>query len=277
VSTAVQYILLSGIFFSISHATVKYLQNIHISQLVLVRGIFALAFTLFLIRKYKLSIKTDHTKILLMRGFAGTSALFMYFYCLQNMPLATAVTIQYLSPIFMIFFTFLFYKEKFNPWQLPFIFLAFIGVAIVKNFSPDISLKLFLLALSASMLAGLAYTFIRMLAGKVSPYVVIFYFAVMTVPLAAPFSIYYWKQPNLKEWGLLVLVGVFTFVAQTFMTKAFHSDKASKIGPFKYVGLIFSAFIGHYFFKEHLNLQSYFGIFVIILGVYLNNYISSKA
>src|SRR5690606_21747805 len=49
---------------------------------------------------------------LLLRGVAGMTALFLFFYTLQNMPLASATTIQYLSPVFTVILAIFINRER---------------------------------------------------------------------------------------------------------------------------------------------------------------------
>ena len=75
------------------------------------------------------------------------------------------------------------------------------------------------------------------------------------------------------EWGVLLLIGVFTQVAQIFMTKSFHEEDASKITPFKYLGAIYAVCIGVFIFDENLSLIVYLGIALILTGVLLNTFL----
>jgi hypothetical protein len=58
----------------------------------------------------------SNRKLLLLRGFFGTAALYTFFLTLQHLPLGTAVTIQYLSPIFTTIAAIFILKEKINTF-----------------------------------------------------------------------------------------------------------------------------------------------------------------
>ena len=73
--------------------------------------------------------------------------------------------------------------------------------------------------------------------------------------------------PNTLDLTLLLLLGVFGFFGQYFMTKAFQQGEASKVAPFKYVEVIFTLSFGVYLFDEIYTLQSLLGMAMVISGL----------
>ena len=73
--------------------------------------------------------------------------------------------------------------------------------------------------------------------------------------------------PNTLDLTLLLLLGVFGFFGQYFMTKAFQQGEASKVAPFKYVEVIFTLSFGVYLFDEVYTFQSLLGIAMVISGL----------
>jgi drug/metabolite transporter (DMT)-like permease len=77
-------------------------------------------------------------------------------------------------------------------------------------------------------------------------------------------------MPKGIEWLILLIIGIFTQMAQILMTKALHEDKSSVITPFQYLGAIYSAILGYFVFFESLSIVVYIGICLILLGVVFN-------
>jgi drug/metabolite transporter (DMT)-like permease len=230
----------------------------------------------YIVKRKKIKIFNQHSPLLLGRGLTGAIALSLYFYTIQNMPLATAVTILYLAPIFTVVFAIFMNKEKPNNWQWPCLALSFLGAALMKNFDPRVSLFHFSLGITAAIFAGLAYNFIRKLKGKADPHLIILYFPLITIPLSLPFTIKYWVTPSQNEIILLILVGLLTQLAQIFMTKAYLLEKAAKISHFNYLTSIFAFLTGILFFNEVLNTLSIIGLVLVIIGILINDYFSKK-
>jgi drug/metabolite transporter (DMT)-like permease len=183
------------------------------------------------------------------------------------MPLATAVTILYLAPIFTVIFAIVLVKEWPGKWQWPFFILCFIGAALLKNFDPRVSMVHFSMGIIAAMFAGIAYNMIRLLKNKAHHSLVIFYFPFVTIPLLSPWIYNYWVTPNLVEFLLLLGIGVSTQLAQVFMTKAYMLESAAKISHFNYLTCFFAFLTGIIFFDESLNTYSLIGLSLILIGI----------
>ena len=65
-------------------------------------------------------------------------------------------------------------------------------------------------------------------------------------------------------------MGIFTQIAQLFMTKGIQSGLANKMISLKYIGTIYALAIGFILFGESYEIISLLGIVLVILGVVLN-------
>ncbi len=269
------FIIFASLFFSIINALVKYLDNIPAIQIVFFRSLVSFIFSFYFVKKNKIAIFSKHTPLLLGRGLSGAIALMLYFYTIQNMPLATATTLLYLAPIFTVIMAIFLVKEYPSKWQWPCFILSLAGAALMKNFDPRASILHFSFGVIAALFAGLAYNFIRLLKDKAEPNLVILYFPMITIPLTLPFLFFIWVTPNFNELLLLLLIGALTQAAQLFMTKAYMLETASKISHFNYLTCIFAYFSGIWFFNETLNNLSILGLLLVIIGILLNSLFSN--
>jgi drug/metabolite transporter (DMT)-like permease len=270
------YIIIASLFFSIINVLVKYFQTIPALEIVFFRSIVSLFISYVTVRKLKLKIFNQHTPLLLARGVSGAIALSLYFYTIQNMPLATAVTILYLAPIFTIILAMLLVREYPGKWQWPFLILSFVGVVLLKNFDPRVSLVHFFMGLSAAFFAGLAYNFIRLLRGKAHHQLIILYFPLVTIPICMPFIFNIWVTPDFYELLGLLAIGLFTQLAQIFMTKAYMLESASKISHYNYLTSFWAFVSGIVLFNEHLNQLSLLGLFLIFVGIVFTSKFAPK-
>lgn len=271
------YIIISGLFFSIINALVKYYDRIPVLEIIFFRSLVSLILCYFPLRSKKIKIINQHTPLLLLRGFSGAIALCLYFYTIQKIPLASAVTILYLAPIFTVLLSAVLMKEHPAKLQIPFFIISFIGAALLKQFDARVELIYFLMGLTAAFFAGLAYNCIRMLKGKADHHLIILYFPMVTLPLVGPFVYHQWVTPTLTELIGLICIGVITQLAQVFMTKAYILEKASKISHFSYLTSIYAYITGIIFFNEHLGAMSIIGLILIIIGVSFSSVFAPKA
>ena len=215
-------------------------------------------------------------KILLIRGMAGAVALIMFFITLQEIPLASAATLMFLSPIFTAILGIWIVKEKVNPIQWLFFLLSFIGIVIIQGFDLRISPLMALLGVGAAFFSGIAYNMIRKLKTSEHPLVIVFYFPLVTLPIAGIYSMLNWVMPKGIDWVILIAIGVLTQIAQYFMTKSYQTEELSKVANLNFIGVIYALGFGYVFFQESFNFMTYIGMTLVIAGVVLNIAFKSK-
>lgn len=269
-TAGIRYMMLATLFFSFMNVCVKMLPGIPAVEIVFFRSVVSLVLSVFFLKIQGVSLWGKNKPVLLARGLCGAIALILYFKTIQLMPLASAATIQFLSPIFSSILGIYIVKEKVHPKQWFFYLIAFVGVIMVKGFDPRITPILFLVGIVAALLSGLAYNFIRKLNTTEHPLVIVFYFPLVTLPITGIICLFGWVQPVGTEWLWLLLVGMFTQIAQYMMTKAYQSEEISKVASLKYIGILYALGLGYVFFDEVFNLMTYLGMTIMLTGVGLN-------
>lgn len=193
-----------------------------------------------------------------------------FFMSIKYLPVATAVSLRYIAPIFAAFFAVLFLKEKIKPLQWLFFFMSFFGVLIIKGFDENINTYGLMLVLIAAIFSGLVYNIISKIGTKDHPVVVVNYFMIIATIVGGLLSLRNWKTPEGSEWILLMSLGVFGYFGQLYMTKAFQTAKTNQVAPLKYLEVIFTLMFGLLWFDEIYTIWSLLGIALIIGGLILN-------
>lgn len=279
---------LSGICFIIVNFFVKALgpdesvvlgdlQEYPAHELVLARSIVSFAISFFIIRKKNIPVFGINKKWLIIRGVAGTIALTIFFYTMHHLPMAVAITVQYLAPIFTIIFAMILIKEKVRSLQWGFIGFSFLGVLMIlfsdgNPFNGESELSLFWIGLGiiSAVLSGVAYTAIMKLRTTDAPITIVLYFPMIATPFMAFMCLFEFTMPQGMEWLYLLFIGIFTQLAQITMTRAFHNGRASTIVPVQYLGVIYAFLVGYFQFFEGLNNMVIIGIVLVISGVVIN-------
>lgn len=269
-SKGILYMLLAGFLFATMNLFVKMLPEIPAVEIVFFRSLISFIMSFIFLKSAKVPLFGNRKKWLIARGAAGAIALTLYFFTLQRMPLASAVTIQFLSPIFTSILGIFVVKEKVSPIQWLFFMMAFGGVLVIQGFDPRISTNMFILGLIASVFSGLAYNFIRKINKSEHPLVIVFYFPLVTLPLAGVYSAFHWVTPDLTQLFILLLIGVLTQFAQYFMTMSYQAEDLSKVASLKYLSIIYALGYGYVFFDETYPALTYGGIGLILAGVIAN-------
>lgn len=269
-SKGVGYMMLATLFFSLMNVGVKLLPNIPAVEIVFFRSIISFVISLAILRSAKVNIWGKNKKYLILRGVSGAVALILYFRMMQEIPLASATVILFLSPIFTTIIGIFMNKEKVHPVQWLFFLVSFIGIVMLKGFDSRIPLFFIITGLIASVGSGMAYNCIRKLNTTEHPLVIIFYFPLITIPITGTISSFQWQMPQGYEWLILLAVGLLTQTAQYFMTKSYQIEEVSKVSSLRYVGIIYALIFGYLMFDEHFNWKAYLGMAVTLSGVILN-------
>jgi drug/metabolite transporter (DMT)-like permease len=262
--------LLATLFFSTMNVAVKMLPHIPAVEIVFFRSVVSLVLSLGFLKSAKINIWGNNQKLLILRGAAGAMALILYFRLMQEIPLASATTILFLSPVFATILGIFFVKESVKPLQWVFFLISFAGIIMIKGFDTRIALIYLLMGFSSSFFSGIAFNCIRKLNTSEHPLVIILYFPLVTLPITGIWTYFNWTLPQGIDWFILLMVGILTQIAQYFMTKSFQTEEISKVASLRYLGIIYALAFGYFFFDEHFNIMVYGGMALTILGVVLN-------
>jgi drug/metabolite transporter (DMT)-like permease len=268
----------SVFFFALMNVSVKFLARLPGEEITLMRCVAALLASGFLARRSGASLLGTERGILLLRGLFGGSSMLAYFYALLLLPLASAVTIQYLSPIITTFFAARFLGERLSPWSWLLLGVSFSGVALVKGFDPRVNMVGLGAGLISAVASSGAYVNISRLKGKESPYTIILYLSAVGtfISLATLLLRGSFIMPTPEEWGWLLAVSVLAQIAQDFMTRAYLSERASDVAYINYTGLVFALLFGWLFFHETHSWQAVGGMSLVLAGVVINILLHQK-
>lgn len=266
--------ILSALSFCFMTIFVKYAgEELNTFQIVFFRGLFTLCVTYYLIYKNKVYIWGRNKKKLISRGLSGTFALFFVYESVQRITLSEATVIQYLYPIFTIILATIFLGEESTKKNYAVVFIGLLGVYIVLDFpyfNNNISFNYIdiIIALIGSVFTALAYVLVRSCSNdNESPYVIMFYFPLFTVPLSLPFTIIHWSEPSLNTWAYIFMVGLCTQLGQTFLTFGYRLLPASKAATTSYIQVPFAALSGFLIFNEDISTNFFIGSLMIFTAI----------
>lgn len=260
--------LLAGLLFACMSALVKYVSP-HFSsdELVFYRSFFGLLVVYALLRRQRVSLRSRHWREQLWRGLSGTLAMILFFYCITALPLATAITLNYTSSLFLSALTVLVLKEKFHAPLSGSLVLGFAGIILLLH--PTLAQDQFvpgLLGLISGMLAGIALLNVRQLGmlGE-SGMRVVFYFNLIATLVSGGWMLRDPLHPVSPGNGLVLLaIGACATLAQLAMTRAYRTGQTLVVGSLAYSTIVFSALFGWLIWHELLRLSAWFGIALII-------------
>ena len=268
-SSGVANMLLATLAFAIMNVFVKQLDRFPAMEIVFFRCLVSGLICGVEVVRRRLDWKGNNHTLLIARGSFGTLALFCFFVTLQHMHLATAVTIQYLSPIFTAVIGVFVLREAVPGRQWLFYALAFAGVFVLKGFDSQVSMFYLLIGITSAVCSGMAYNLVRRLREREDPIVVVLHFQLVGIAAGLIFILFRWVTPRPWEWFCLLMCGVLTQVGQVCLTKALQSERIARVAVLNYIGLVYALLFSVWIFGERYTAQSGLGIALVVTGVVL--------
>jgi drug/metabolite transporter (DMT)-like permease len=241
---AALWMLASGLFFTAHGIFVKLAADrFGLGELMLYRSVFIVAAIALFAWSRGWQLRTPHWRAHFVRSFAGVVSMLLFFACLAQAPLATAVTLNYTSPLFLALITGLLLRERVAPLSIAAIATGFAGVlALLQPWTGDSPLGPGLLGLAGGAVAAIAYLGIRRLGAIGEPeWRTVFYFALLgLVSGAAALPVTGASPVRMEDLPVLAGIGACALAAQLAMTFAYSRGATLAVATLSYCGVLFA-------------------------------------
>lgn len=274
------WMLISGFLFGCMGVLVKLSASSFSSiELVFYRSLIGFLAISLIVGLRRLPVSTVHWKNHCWRGLSGLGSVLMLFYCITQLPLATAVTLNYTSPLFLALLTTIIMKDHFHWLLAVAVVLGFAGVVILL--SPSLQEDQWsggLIGLASGFFAAIAYLNIKQLGNLGEPeWRIVFYFTLISTFITGISMLFNTFHPITPVSFLLLLgIGTTATLAQLALTRAYRTGKILVVGALAYSTVVFSSFWGILIWGEVLSLPSWIGIGFIVTGGLLSLRTSTK-
>ena len=267
---------LSTLAFSLANVLVKQISHIPAMEVVFFRTAIASTFCVIGLYRAGADWRGSNRTLLLLRGIFGTTALYLFFTTVQHIPLASAMTIQYLSPIFTSIIAIFVLSEKVRSMQWIFYAIAFGGVLLIEQIDTRVSPFYLVIGIISAFCSGVAYNLVRSLRGREHPLTIVLHFQLVGVIVGGLSLFFQWRTPAGWDWLFLFLIGAFSQLGQIFLTNALQKEKVAGVAIINYSGLIYALLIGSLVFGEQQTAESLAGMLLVVFGVLLSVIYSNR-
>ena len=270
VQNGVIWMIIATFFFAFMGMFVK-LGSPYFSEIELVfyRSFISLIFIILIIVNKKISLKTNFKKLHFYRSFVGFLSLLAFFYAISHLPLSTAISLNYTSPLFVALLITFFLNKKPSFYVCCLLLIGFFGAfLILKPTLIGNSAFAGFIGLLSGFGAGLAYLFMAQLGKVNEPDTrVVFYFTLLSSICAGLLMLLEDTNSEIfKHWWLLLGLSVSATIAQLALTKAYRVGNTLKNAGLSYLTILFSSILGLIVFSETLDILSLVGILLIIIS-----------
>lgn len=266
--------VLASLLFATMGVTVKLASAQYSSgEIVFYRALVGALFIAALSRVQGISLRTKVPAMHFWRSLSGVCALGLWFYALAHLPLATAVTLNYMSSVWMALFliggaVMMSSREaRIDGRLVATVLLGFVGVALVLR--PSLGqdqLWAGLMGLLSGMLSAMAYLQVTALGRAGEPEQrVVFYFSLGGMAAGGVWMAIGGMSPHsLRGLGLLLATGLLATVAQVLMTRAYAIGRPLSNASLQYLGIVFSFGYGVWLFDDPVTVAAIGGMLLIV-------------
>lgn len=240
-------------------------------EIIFYRGLIGAVLIFMLARSRRVSLATQVPATHFWRSLTGVIAMFLWFYSLGNLPLATAMTLNYMSSVWMALFLLggaaMLGSAKVDGRLIGTVLLGFAGVALILR--PTIEQDQLwhgLIGLLSGIISATAYLQVTALARAGEPEVrIVFYFSVGGAIFGLVTTLFTgMHQHTLRGAALLLACGVLATVAQLLMTRAYSTGRTLVIASLQYLGIAFSFGYGVLLFADRASWMALCGMILIV-------------
>ena len=273
------WMILAAVFFSSMAVCVKIASAwFNSAELVGYRGVLGMLFMWLLARSRGISLATRYPGMHAWRSLVGVVSLGAWFYSIAYLPLATAMTLNYMSSVWIAAFLVGGALLNWNPArpeqhplrQGPLVATVLAGFAgVVMMLRPTIEQNQAfagIVGLLSGMTAAFAYMQVMALGKIGEPDTrTVFYFAVgSAVAGCASLTVTGLSDWNWQHALWLIPVGVLASLGQLCMTRAYSHGATLVVANLQYSGIVFGAFYGVLLFGDRIPLIGWAGMGLIV-------------
>ena len=205
------------------------------------------------------------------RSLSGVISLVLWFYALGNLPLATAMTLNYMSSVWMALFLIggavALGTARVDGRLIATVLVGFAGVALILR--PTIEEQQLwhgLMGLLSGVIAATAYLQVTALGRAGEPeYRIVFYFSAGGVGAGALTML--WSGVHGHSWrgaALLLAVGLTATAAQLMMTRAYGTGPTLVNASLQYLGIPWAFAFGVLLFDDKVTAMAICGMLLIV-------------
>ena len=245
-----------------------------LAELVFYRGLVSVIFMVLVLRARGTRLATPVPMMHAWRSVIGVFSLASWFYAIAHLPLATAMTLNYMSGVWVAAFVvggaLLYGKSSRQGPLMATVLISFAGVVMMLRPTLDQN-QLFagLVGLLSGMGAAMAYLQVTAL-GKVGEPEgrTVFYFALSTA-LAGLAGVFWdgftpWDKVSWQAAAWLIPIGVLASLGQWAMTRAYSRGATLLVANLQYAGIVFAAFYSLVLFGDRIPLLGWAGMVLIV-------------
>lgn len=266
------FMLLAIFCFTLMDANVKGLVDRYPApMLVWIRFLGQLILVLILLRhRFFTHLRSQYIRVHVARAVTQIGATALFFTSLAYIGLAEATALIDVNPVLITLGAAVFLGERLGPRRLFGVGAALVGALIIIRPGAGLFSLAALLPLAGAVSYAANALITRWIGPKESAWTSMVFTSVICTAMASLSLPFVWEPIASPDLPTFALVGLLGTIAQLCIIRAFTLAEASSVAPFAYVGIIFAACWGIFFFDTYPDRWTVLGALVIVAaGLYV--------
>lgn len=270
---AVLFMLGAVVLFTLMDVFAKAMAvHFHTVQIVWARYAFhiLLLFMLMPRRLIRIYGRTNNPGLQVLRGSLILAATSIFFTALGYVPLADAVAVDMLAPLFVVALSIPILGERVGPRRWAAVVVGFAGAMIVIRPGLGVVHPAGMLVIVSTALFALYQVITRLLSAADHPLTTLLYTGgtgVVVLSFVVPFV---WRDAGLEGWLLMAGIGAVGCASNFLIIKAYELAQASFLAPIVYSQIVTGTIFGYLFFGDFPDLYTLLGAGIICAcGLYI--------
>ena len=275
-----------GVILSMNDLAIKALSGTYaLHQIILIRAFIGMALVLILMgisgNGFR-QILTRRPGAHLLRTCIVMVSNITYFVGLSLMPLADAVAVAFVSPLFVTMMSALILREQVGPRRWAAVAMGLLGVVIMTRPGEGMIQPAAILVLISAFCYASSHMMTRRMRDTESAATLSFYVQVGFICVSTSFGLATgdghmaqapgttweflfrpWHVPPLGDWWAFAATGVAVGIGGLMMSQAYRTTEAALIAPFEYIGMPMAIFWGVIVFGTWPDRTAWAGIALI--------------
>src|SRR5262245_9656943 len=210
------------------------------------------------------AIHTRDFKLHGLRSIFHSSGYALWYTGVGLIPLATTAALSFSGPLFVTVGAALFLGERVHGARWMGVLAGFAGVLVILR--PGIAEPNpgALIVLAAVPLIAGSNLVAKVVAGRDTPVLVVFWQTMFAAVVFAPFGLWFWQQTTAAHWGLALLAGFFGTLGYFLITWAFRLLDISAVQPIAFLSIVWASLFDIVFFGGTADAWTFVGAAIIV-------------
>lgn len=238
-------------------------------EILFLRSLVSLLILLAILPRFGLAtLRTRRAGLHVLRNLLHFGGQYAWVYAIAMLPLATVFAIEFTMPVWTALLAIPLLGERLNRGRVIMLVLGLAGIVIILKPGIGVVQPAALVMLAGSLAYALTMICTKRLSESDSALAILFYMAVVQLPLAFFPALPGWVVPTPADLPWIVAIGAAGLTAHFCLTRAVRIADATLVIPIDFLRLPLIAVVGAIFYGEKVDVTIMLGAAVIFAGTW---------